>query len=564
MHAAFAGFAVLIASIIRCKVEWRGMIRIWQIGVKPGPRAMAMEPIQQIMSMHSQRSAQLPQQREPRIIQNTGAPSPATLAKCEHLLVVLPAKPAASAWSFPGGSRLARLHKRRIAEGISHTRLINAADSGVSVVLLESSGKGKQLPLRFDRLQQCGKLAAAALADNPESIGVLAAGFEPQLAEQIIADLLLAVHAHAFALPDYRKSPKKTPRLRAIRILGLKDKIDTSRIQVEARATNLVRWLTAQPPNKLDAASYRSLLKSMAEKHGWKHRFYSEQQLQQLGAGAFLAVAQGNDTRDAGIVHLRYTPAAGKSKPPLLALVGKGIIFDTGGTNLKPFKAMLDMHIDMAGSAVAVATLAALTELNYPQPVDCWLAITENRIGNTAYKSRDIVTACNGTTIEVVHTDAEGRMALADTLALAGKEKPCAMVDFATLTGSCVTALTERYSGVLSNRPQLHELLIKAGQESGERVWPFPLDTDFDDDLKSETADVLQCAPDGGGDHIQAARLLQRFVPADCNWVHVDLSSAHRKGGLAHVPGEITGFGPRFALQLILDHGAEWLLPLKA
>jgi leucyl aminopeptidase len=294
----------------------------------------------------------------------------------------------------------------------------------------------------------------------------------------------------------------------------------------------------------------------LAKQHGWQMEFLDEAKLKRAGAGAFLAVSQGNATKDAGIVRLRYRP---KNAPkvtrarPKLALVGKGIIFDTGGTNLKPFKAMLDMHIDMAGSAVAVATLEVLTTLQVPFAIDCWLAITENRIGNTAYKSRDIVTASNGVTIEVIHTDAEGRMALADTLALAGKQKPAAIIDFATLTGSCIQALTERYSGVLTNRPQLNNLLIETGQSCGERVWPFPMDNDFDDDIKSSVADVLQCAPAGGGDHIQAARFLQRFVPKQSAWVHVDLSAATRKSGLAQVPSEITGFGVRFATSLILD-----------
>ena len=145
--------------------------------------------------------------------------------------------------------------------------------------------------------------------------------------------------------------------------------------------------------------------------------------MKRLGAGAFLAVSQGNSTRDAGIVRLKYRPA-GAPKQPALALVGKGILFDTGGNNLKTFKHMLDMHVDMGGSAVAVATLQALTSIGYDRPVDCWLAITENRIDAQAYKSRDVVTASNGVTIEVIHTDAEGRMVLADALALAGREGP--------------------------------------------------------------------------------------------------------------------------------------------
>ncbi len=243
--------------------------------------------------------------------------------------------------------------------------------------------------------------------------------------------------------------------------------------------------------------------------------------------------------------------------PARLALVGKGILFDTGGTNLKPHRSMLDMHTDMAGSAVALGLLLALAQLDAPWSVDCWLAITENRIGPTAYQPQDLVRACNGTTIQVIHTDAEGRMALADTLALAGRSRPRFMLDFATLTGACVHALTERMSGVFTNREALEPVLVRAGRASGERVVCFPMDADFDADLDSRVADVLQCAVDGKGDHIVAARFLRRFVPEGTAWAHVDLASATRAGGLAHVATDITGFGVRFALELLLDqpHG---------
>ena len=319
-----------------------------------------------------------------------------------------------------------------------------------------------------------------------------------------------------------------------------------------ARAQNLARWLTALPPNLLNVAGYRKLIDKLARQHGWQQSFLGEKQLQELGAGAFLAVSQGNADRNAGILRLSYRPertARGKARP--LALVGKGILFDTGGNNLKPHKSMLDMHEDMAGSAVALATLQALTEAEYPHPVDCWLAITENRISATAYKPRDVVTASNGTTIEIIHTDAEGRMVLADTLALAGREKPALIIDYATLTGACVYALTERYSGVFANRPGLGTLLIDTGRRSGERVWPFPMDEDFDEAIKSTAADVLQCSTEGSGDHILAARFLQRFVPATSAWIHMDLSAASRKTGLGQVPGGATGFGVRLTLELL-------------
>src|SRR5690606_38019393 len=198
-------------------------------------------------------------------------------------------------------------------------------------------------------------------------------------------------------------------------------------------------------------------------------------------AGAYLAVVQGSEERDAGIVHLRYRPAKARKSTAPVALVGKGICFDTGGNNLKSGKSMFGMHGDMQGSAVALGTLLALTRLAVDFPVDCWLALAQNHIGPKAYKMNDVVTACDGTTIEVMHTDAEGRMVLADTLALASLAKPSFIMDFATLTGACVYSLGTRYSGVFANREDLLPELVAAGKRSGERVWPFPQDRDYDE-----------------------------------------------------------------------------------
>jgi leucyl aminopeptidase len=127
------------------------------------------------------------------------------------------------------------------------------------------------------------------------------------------------------------------------------------------------------------------------------------------------------------------------------------------------------------------------------------------------------------------------------------------MLDYATLTGACITAITTRYSGVFTNHPDLHPILKKSGRDSGERVWPFPIGKEFLEDLKSDTADLMQCSPNGGGDHSLAASFLNEFVDAEIPWVHVDLSACQRKGGLAHIPTEITGFGVRFSMNLILD-----------
>jgi leucyl aminopeptidase len=220
--------------------------------------------------------------------------------------------------------------------------------------------------------------------------------------------------------------------------------------------------------------------------------------------------------------------------------------------NLKPHRSMLDMHTDMSGSAVALATLIALAELRAPLAADAWLAISENNIGPHAYRPQEVVRAANGVTIQVIHTDAEGRMVLADTLALAARTRPRFMIDFATLTGACVYSLTERMSGAFSNRAALAQALAAAGQASGERVWNFPAEEDYDADLESKVADIIQCTVDGKGDHILATRFLSHFVPPQIPWAHIDLSSSTRTGGLAHVATEVTGFGVRFALQLLL------------
>jgi leucyl aminopeptidase len=307
------------------------------------------------------------------------------------------------------------------------------------------------------------------------------------------------------------------------------------------------------PANVLTPASYRQGVARLARQYGWRMRFLGRAALERLGAGAFLAVTQAHDA-EGGIVHLRYRPK--RARPaPVLALVGKGVCFDTGGINLKPHRSMLDMHTDMGGSAVALAVLEALTALKFPFGVDAWLALAENQIGPTAYKPQDVVRAANGTTIQVIHSDAEGRMLLADTLVLAARERPKMILDFATLTGACVTALSERYAGVFTNRAELRATLEGAGVASGERVWAFPMDEDFDSDLESRVADVLQCAVDARADHILAARFLKRFVPDEIAWAHVDLAPSERKGGLGHITTDVTGFGVRFALNLLLDSG---------
>jgi leucyl aminopeptidase len=491
----------------------------------------------------------LPPSADLRLSQGPTKITRAELARLDQAVIVLPAKPADADWrGVPGGAQLRAASRRAGAGTAVHSRLANPRGTGLSAQALP----GGELD-SFRLLQFAGKLVAEALATQPRSLAFILSRLDGESAERLAEALVLAAYAQNFALPTAQTKAKAKANLKSIKIFGVKQPLELPPIAIAARAQNLARWLTSLPPNRLNASGYRELAKQLAKEYGWQMQFLDEKKLAREKAGAFLAVSQGNAARDAGIIHLRYEPKkASKQKP--LALVGKGIVFDTGGNNLKPHKSMLDMHEDMAGSAVALATLQALTELDYPRTVDCWLAVTENRISATAYLPRDVITASNGITIEIIHTDAEGRLVLADTLAIAGRQEPELIIDYATLTGACVYSLTERYSGVFTNRDSFNEALVAAGRRSGERVWPFPMDRDFDEALKSKAADILQCSTDGSGDHILAARFLQRFVPKGSDWVHMDLSSASRKEGLGQVPGGATGFGVRLTLEFLQAH----------
>jgi leucyl aminopeptidase len=468
------------------------------------------------------------------------------LARYASALLFLPLTPSTADWQvLPHGALLRALFERKVrkAGDTFHLRVGPQAQTLIVVACVANEAS------TFERLQAAGKLARSALDGDPQTLLLWQQGCATAAAAATLNTALAALEAAAFRFATFKSKPKSRARLMHIDLARREKLPDLDVTLATAAGNNLARWLTALPPSTLDAGMYRRLLRDFARRLKMSFKFYGETQLKRLGAGAFLAVARGNGTRDAGIAHLSYRPRGAAAAA--VSLVGKGICFDTGGTNLKAHKSMLDMHTDMEGSAVALGSLYALHALRSPLAVDCWLAITENRIGPLAYKPQDIVRAANGTTIQVIHTDAEGRMVLADALSLAAAKKPRAIIDYATLTGACVYALTERYSGAFTNRPEARALIEAAGISSGERVWCFPMDVDYDTDLESSVADVMQCAADGKGDHILAARFLNRFVPNGIAWLHLDLAAGTRHGGLAHIATEITGFGVRYTLDLL-------------
>ncbi|MFA7388500.1 MAG: leucyl aminopeptidase family protein [Thiohalobacteraceae bacterium] len=491
----------------------------------------------------------IPYRHVEKLIVNQHAKPPAAkhLTNCDGFVLILPKAAGQIDWqSLPHGEHLAQRAKRqrnaRAADKDWQTELPTPNGTRALVVYADTEASS------FDRLSAAGAWAKRLLETAPTRVAIHAAGTGDATTAWLEAAVLALLTA-VCPMPTRKSPADPLAPLQRIDAYGTKTlRVDLLRAQVQGN--HLARWLTTLPGNELRPAHYRRLATALARQHGWEVEFLDGRALRKHKAGAFLAVTQAG-ADDGGILRLRYRPRA-RRKAPRLALIGKGICFDTGGVNLKPAKSMFGMHEDMAGSAVALGTLLALSLLEVDFAVDCWLALAENHIGPLGYKPNDVVTACNGTSIEIVHTDAEGRMVLADTLALAARDKPQLLVDFATLTGACVYALSTRYSGVFGSRADLLETMTAAGRASGERVWPFPHDADFDEALKSEIADVKQCTVDSEADHILAARFLQRFVPATIPWLHVDLAAGNHKGGLAHVPTDITGFGVGLMLQALL------------
>lgn len=487
-----------------------------------------------------------------RLQQNSNLPAAKDFDRLSHAIIVLPAKPTDKDWQvLPYGDVLKQRYERAADNGQGEevllvTDLPNDNGTRVSLALIKSEAS------TFELLGRARKLISPLLEQDPTTIAVLVQGVEAALAERMAEALLAAALAAVAELPNFKSKPVDTKKLDTFKLYGFRAGHAFRRTFATAAGNTLTRRLSMMPSNKLTPTEYLAEIRKLARQHGWKLDFYGVTELRKRKAGAFLAVAQGSDKADAGIVRLRYMPKKKSKKKPLF-LVGKGICYDTGGTNLKPHRAMFGMHEDMQGSALALGTLLALTELQVDYPIEAWLALAMNHIGPKAYKPNDVVVASDGTSIEIVHTDAEGRMVLADTLIQASNEKPRLIIDYATLTGTCVMALGSGYCGVFTNRDEWNSILIEAGRASGERVWPFPMDSDYEKGLESTIADTKQCAMEGNADHIVGARFLQNFVKHDTPWIHVDLSAMNRKGGLAHIPTDTVGFGVRFSLNLLMD-----------
>jgi leucyl aminopeptidase len=477
----------------------------------------------------------------PKLTENKQEITLKALESAGHVLVLLPQSKGLP--EMAGGVELKAVMKRR------DLKIDALAKSPLSVQLpggtLAVYAMLKADASTFEAHELVRKALAQLMAEHPKSLTLAVSGdveFKAHAAEAAVYAALV----NAVPLPSRKSKPDAA--LKTVQLFGHESADGFARVQALAEGNVLARSLTVQGPDELTPGVYRKRIKALAKQYGWTVEEFPFDKLKKMGAGAFCAVAQGSPAKDAAIVRIRYkgTKARGKK----VAFVGKGICFDTGGHNLKPAKYMQGMHEDMNGSAVVLGILAAAAKLKLPVSLEGWVALAENHISPQAYRQNEVVTALNGTTIEVVHTDAEGRMVLADTLTLAARAKPDLITDFATLTGSMHYALGSRMSGVFASSSTLAHQASRAASASGERIVVFPYPEDYDSSLDSTVADVKQCSMEGEADHILATRFLSRFV-GGTPWLHMDLSGHSCKGGLGAVMSDANGFGVGWGMALL-------------
>jgi len=364
---------------------------------------------------------------------------------------------------------------------------------------------------------------------------------------------------HGLKLKSYEFNiykSKKEKKIFLINIIGKKNKLTIKnelRLKAIEEGTFFARDLVSEPPNVLNPKEYTSRLLKL-RKLGIKVTVYNESQMKKLGMHSLLGVGRGS-INESFLVTLEWNGNKKDKKRPL-SFVGKGVCFDTGGISLKPAKFMEEMKYDMAGSAVVAGLIQTLATRKAKVNAVGVVGLVENMPGGNAQRPGDIVKAYNGKTIEVLNTDAEGRLVLADALSFTEKKfKPRFMIDLATLTGAIIMALGEEYAGLFSNNDDLSDKIFKVGEKVKEKVWRLPLHDNYDKLISSTIADMQNINYSGGAGSITAAQFLQRFVTNKTPWAHLDIAGmAFSKKAANLNPGGATGFGVRLLNQLIEEH----------
>jgi leucyl aminopeptidase len=420
--------------------------------------------------------------------------------------------------------------RRQEFKGKLHERLLLHPFGRLPAFQVLVIGLGKQAEFTLDRVRSASAEALRHLRDaGARRVGTIAhgagiGGMAPAQAAQAVAEgSLLGLYRFG----KYKKAEEDEKAIQELTILERdEDKIaafeeGVRRGRVLAQATMLARDWVNEPANTLTPAELAARATQMAAGLGLRVRILERADMQRLGMGALLGVAQGS-VNPPKLIVATYAGARGKGTRPRLGFVGKGITFDSGGISIKPSEGMEAMKGDMAGGAAVLAAVKGIAELKLPVEVTAIVPATENLPSGTAQRPGDIVRTMSGKTIEVINTDAEGRLVLADALWYARKLGLTHLVDVATLTGACVVALGSVRTGAFTNHRELLERVLKAAEAAGEKVWELPLDEEYAEQLKSDYADMKNVGGRKAG-AITAAKLLANFVD-ETPWVHLDIA----------------------------------------
>lgn len=419
-------------------------------------------------------------------------------------------------------------------------------------------GLGQQDEFDLNSVRKAGAAAAKRLdgvkgVSNCATIvhGAGFAGIEAAAAAQALVEgMLLAVYKP----PQYKRKPDESRLIDCAivefnknKLGAVQDGVDAGRIIGEA--VSGARDLSSEPANILYPAEFARRAQDMARRTGLHCTVLGEDEMRELGMNIYLAVSQGS-ANEAQLIILEHTPPGAEADPPLV-LVGKGVTFDTGGISIKPSANMWYMKDDMGGAGAVVSAMEAIARLNLPKRVIGVAGTVENMPDGKAFRPGDILTGITGKTTEIISTDAEGRLILADMLGYVARFEPRAVVDLATLTGAIGVALGPQAAGLFVNDDELKDGLLAAAEASGERLWHMPLYDEYKEAIKSDMAEVKNSGGRGGGVGT-SAKYLEHFTEG-YPWAHLDIATMTwaKKSPNAYTPTGATGFGVRLLVELV-------------
>jgi len=418
------------------------------------------------------------------------------------------------------------------------------------------AGLGKRQDFNLDKIRGvAGEVCRSLRRLNCRKIATIlhgagTGGIEPEASVKAIVEgsLLGLYNFSKYKKPEYEDIDEMLIVVREeSKIRPLEQSVQKGKVMAEA--TSLARDMVNEPANYMTPSRMADITKEVAEKYSLEFKVFDSKEMETMGMGALLGVARGS-SQAPKLITLSYK--GDETSKSVIGFLGKGITFDSGGISIKPSEGMGEMKDDMAGGAAVMAALSAIAQLKPKTNVTAVIPASENLPSGTALKPGDVLKAMNGKTIEVISTDAEGRLILADALSYAVKQGLSPLVDLATLTGACRIALGTLYSGAFANDQGLMDKILKAAARTGEKLWQMPMPEEYKEQNKSEIADVKNTGDRYGG-AITAALFLAEFVD-DTPWVHIDIagtaSSSKEKG---YVIKGATGVGVRTLVELALS-----------